>query len=238
MAASFRVGDVLRLSCPYTPATVAGTSPDHISVRWPWWAVDPESDWIRWNGDVALVRSAASPEWADELFRTVPPAEGLRPGEHCRVGIPPTLVHVMAVHRFDPPLETGRLPRPRTHVVVLPAGRSQDPMREEQGYEIDPDDDIPIRIELVFRPYAFLQSGDELVDRNERAWSFHGPWDWYAFDGGAPGTPAWPLTLLARDGTADPDAAAVIGRATADGSHAQELDRWKALTGAEPAPAR
>jgi hypothetical protein len=90
------------------------------------------------------------------------------------------------VQDFEPPLETGRLPRPRTYVVVLREGQSQDPTLEEQGYEIDPDDDIPIRIDLVFRPYSFLHPGDELVDQNERAWSFNGPWDWNAFDGGEP----------------------------------------------------
>ncbi|MFI7081611.1 hypothetical protein ACIBO1_30375 [Micromonospora sp. NPDC049903] len=77
---------------------------------------------------------------------------------------------------------TGRLPRPRTHVVVLREGQSYDPTCDEQGYEIDPDDDIPIRLDLVFRPYPFLDIGDELADSDGRAWRFDGPWDWYAFD--------------------------------------------------------
>jgi hypothetical protein len=118
---------------------------------------------------------------------------------------------------------------------VLRAGQSQDPTLEEQGYELDPDDDIPMRIDLVFRPYSFLLTGDELVDHHERAWRFDGPWDWYAFDRGKPGIPAWPLTLLTRSGAVDPHAAAVISLATNEGSHQQELARWKALAKAEPA---
>ncbi|TYB39809.1 hypothetical protein FXF50_05430 [Micromonospora sp. AP08] len=234
MEAIFRTGDVLRLSCPYTPALVTGTSGSDVFVRWPWWKADSECEWIRWNGDVALPRRPGSHDWGQELFRTDPAPDGLQPGDQCLVGIPPALVHITEVQHFDPPLETGRLPRPRTYVVVLPEGQSQDPRLDEQGYEIDPDDDIPIRVDLVFRPYSFLHAGDELVDQHERAWRFDAPWDWYAFDRGEPSTPAWPLTLLTRGGTFASNVAGAIAQATSASSHEEELARWKALTKAEP----
>ncbi|MGW7424878.1 hypothetical protein ACWGJB_33420 [Streptomyces sp. NPDC054813] len=206
-----------------------------MSIEWPWWSVDPDCDWIHWNGEVALAHDPTSHDGQDGLFRTTPPPDHLTPGAPCQVGIPPTLVHVIAVDRFDPPLETGRLPRPHRHVVVLRTGHSHDPEREEQGHEIDPDDDIPITLDLVFRPYACLTPGDEVADAAGRAWSFDTPWDWHPFDGATPDEPRWPLTLLTRDGhPADPYPAAAVTDATKTGSHHEELARWSELAQATP----
>ncbi|GIJ23920.1 hypothetical protein Vlu01_45440 [Micromonospora lutea] len=58
-----RVGDVLRISCPFTPTVVTGLDEAYVSVRWPWWEIDPDADGVRWNGEVALGR--ADP---DELY--------------------------------------------------------------------------------------------------------------------------------------------------------------------------
>ncbi|GAA0229419.1 hypothetical protein GCM10009527_027430 [Actinomadura nitritigenes] len=229
----FRPGDVLRISCPFTEVTVSAVHPYNVSVRWPWWQVDPDSDFFHWNGDVALPR-ASSMDAEREFFTTIPDTEALAAGDRCKVGIPPTIVHVMSVERFDPPLETGRLPRPHRHVVVLHHGESEDPDAEFQGYIIDPDDDQPIAMDLVFRPYAFLRPDDELADAAGRAWRFVAPWDWRPFDGGT-GTPVWPLTLLYRDG-AEPSAASLnaVAQATSMGSHTEQLARWQRLTGAHP----
>lgn len=77
---------------------------------------------------------------------------------------------------------------------------------------------MPVRLALVFRPYSFLEIGDEVADREGRAWLFGGPWDWSPF-GSSPGlAPAWPLTLITRGGGADPDASAAIGQATVSGA--------------------
>ncbi|MFD7606647.1 hypothetical protein ACFWAN_40450 [Streptomyces mirabilis] len=151
------------------------------------------------------------------------------------MGIPATVVHVQAVHHFDPPLVTGMLPRPASYVEVLQQGETHDPDLEDQGYTIDPAGSEPIRIELVFRPYAFLELGDEVADRNGRAWRFDAPWDWHPFDGEQSGTPAWPLTLLSRHGEPTPKEAEAVARATGVGSHADELERWSGLTLARPA---
>ena len=229
----YRPGDVLRLECPFSEVTVTAASQFHVSLRWPWWEIDTAADGIEWNGDVALPTSADH-SWGDAYFRTMPPEDFLKAGDRCLVGIPPTVVHVLAIHRFDPPLETGWLPRPASYLDVLRQGKSYDARIEEQGYQFDPVGGEPIQLELLFRPFAFLETGDEVVDRDGRAWKFDAPWCWHPFDGGRPSTPAWPLDLIFREGGPTPEAAMAVAAATATGRHANELARWVELTHAEP----
>ncbi|ALV50103.1 hypothetical protein ABZ588_01590 [Streptomyces althioticus] len=227
----YRSGDVLSLECPFTETAVTGVTRYYVSVRWPWWEVDPQAENIRWNGERALPTPAAH-EW--EVFRTEPAETALKPGDTCLVGIPATVVHVQAVHRFDPPLVTGMLPRPASYLEVLRRGETHDPCLEDQGCTIDPVGGEPLRIELVFRPYAFLEPGDEVADRDGRAWRFDAAWNWCPFDGEQSGTPAWPLTLLFRRGEPTPKETEEVTRATSAGSHADELERWSELTRARP----
>lgn len=246
-AGDFRVGDVLSVACPFTPARVErGVSWDHVSVRWPWWCIDTDSDFIHWNGIVALgvaKGGRVAPEVEAELFRTDPPPEHLKAGDICRVGVPPTVVHVTAVDRHDPPLETGRLPRPQLSVTVLRRGLSYREFPDEShlngsGYTIHPGDGIPFSFELLMRPYAFLRPDDEVADAAGRAWRFDGPWDWTAFDGAGTGPgPEWPLILLTRAGApcSVPDAEAVAA-GTATGSHQDTVRHWMSLTEASPTP--
>ncbi|MGW4892513.1 hypothetical protein ACWEQL_09630 [Kitasatospora sp. NPDC004240] len=238
----FRVGDVLSVACPFTPARVErGVTWDHLGVVWPWWRPDPDSA-SHWNGVVALSVDLRTREWAEtELFRTDPPPERLEAGDPCLLGVPPTVVHVTEVDRFDPPWDTGWLPRPELRVEVLPRGVSDREVpegSEDEGpcFEIHPGDGIPFTFELLFRPYGFLRPGDEVADAAGRALRFDGPWEWHAFDGdGAPAGPEWPLTLLTRDGTpAGPADAAEVAGATAAGSHGETLRRWTRLTDATP----
>ncbi|MBG0852046.1 hypothetical protein I2W78_09355 [Streptomyces spinoverrucosus] len=246
----FRVGDVLTVACPFTPTRVAGgVERDHVSLEWPWWRPDPDSRFFHWNGVVALGAEALRPDartrsWDEmELFRTDPAPEHLKPGDMCRVGVPPTVVHVTAVDHFDPPLETGWLPRPRLAVTVLPRGLScrEVPADSEvngTGYEIHPGDGTPFTFDLLFRPYAFLQPGDEVADASGRAWRFDGAWDWYAFDGeDTREGPEWPLALLTRSGTpCDAQQTAAVSDATASGSHRETHLHWTRLTDATPTP--
>ncbi|MFJ5924662.1 hypothetical protein ACIQF6_18885 [Kitasatospora sp. NPDC092948] len=202
-------------------------------MRWPWWEVDTSADGIEWNGEVALP-TPADDGWSGGYFRTRPAEETLKAGDRCSVGIPAAVVHVLAVHHFDPPLETGWLPRPGTYLDVLRQGESYDAGLEEQGHRIDPDGGVPFRLELLFRPFAFLETGDEVVDRDGRAWRFDAPWHWTPFDGEGPSAPSWPLALLFRNGEPAPEAVSAVAAATASGSHADELGRWVELTRAEP----
>ncbi|MEU2129024.1 hypothetical protein [Streptomyces sp. NPDC018352] len=234
-SARFRPDDVLELECPFTGTTVTNASRYHVSVRWPWLEVDSGAESFRWNGERAL----PTPEAREcELFRSEPVETALKAGDTCRVGIPPTVVHVVEVHHFDPPLVTGMLPRPACYLDVLPQGETRDPELEDQAYAFDPAGGEPIGVRLLFRPYAFLEPGDEVADRDGRAWRFDAAWDWHPFDGAGPGAPAWPLALLFRGGEPAPEEAAAVGRATAAGSHAEELERWTALTLASPATGR
>ncbi|WP_230329408.1 hypothetical protein [Nocardia aurantiaca] len=235
MAFEYRVGDILELSCPFTEARVTELTADDVHVEWPWWAVDPDSDGVRWNGVVALAAGPDTLGWDREVFRIQPAAGELAPDAVCRIGIPPTVVHVIAVRNLDPPRVTGWLPRPRREVVCLRAGQSLDAALADQGSAFDPEDDIPRRVELLFRPYAFLEIGDEVADSGGRAWRFRGAWDWQPFDGAEPAAPTWPLLLLTRDGDSDDAAAVDVTEATLAGSHDEELARWNDLAGLTPA---
>lgn len=252
-AEDIRPGDVLSVACPFTPADVvrgAASDRDHLAVRWPWWEIDESRTYGHWNGVVALavVREKGGPFRPDaevEMFRTDPPAEELAAGDRCRVGIPPTVVHVTDVERHDPPLETVWLPRPTRTVTVLRRGLSyceypDGSHLDGSGYTLHPGDGIPYAFELVLRPYAALLADDEVADAAGRAWRFNGPWDWTAFDGDSYGAaPVWPLTLLARAGAPrspdDPEARAVAA-STAHGSHEETVRTWTALTEASPTP--
>ncbi|MFG2350651.1 hypothetical protein [Streptomyces phaeochromogenes] len=217
-----------------------------MSVRWPWWDIDVGSDFVHWIGIVALgVNSGGrvAPEVEAELFQTDPPPEQLKAGDFCPVGAPPTVVHVTAVDHLDPPLETGRLPRPQLTVAVLRHGLSYREFPEEShldgtGYTLHPGDGIPFTFDLLMRPYAALLPGDEVADAAGRAWRFEGPWDWTAFDGAPTGEgPEWPLVLLTRAGMpcSDLDTEAVAA-STAIGSHQETVRRWMSLTDASPTP--
>ncbi|CCK24916.1 hypothetical protein BN159_0537 [Streptomyces davaonensis JCM 4913] len=230
----FRPGDVLRLECPFTETTVTSVCGSYVAVRWPWNEVDPQAQGFGWNGDHALP-TPDSYEWDRSYFRTRPAEITLKPGDTCQVGMEPTIVHVTSVHHFDPPMVTGLLPRPACYLEALKQGESHDPDLEDQGYALDPVGGEPISIELLFRPYAFLHVGDEIGDQDGRAWRFDGAWVWHAFDGDRPSTPAWPLTLLFRNGEPpSPEDTAAVAQATETGNHEEELRRWTALTLARP----
>ncbi|MFI2380149.1 hypothetical protein ACH5AO_34645 [Streptomyces sp. NPDC018964] len=164
---------MLSVACPFTPARVErGLAWDCVSVRWSWWAIDTGSDFLHWNGIVALgVNSGgpASPEVEVELFRTDPPPEQLKAGDICRVGVPPTVVHMTAVDHHEPSLETGRLPRPHLTVRVLRRGLScrefpDGSHLDGTGYTLRPGGGIPFVFDLLMRPYASLCPSDEVAD--------------------------------------------------------------------------
>ena len=243
----FRVGDVLSVACPFTLARVErGLRWNEVAVRWPWWEIDTENEFAHWNGIVALsVKSggSTSPEVDTELFRTDPPPEHLEAGDFCRVGVPPTLVHVTDIAHHDPPLQTPWLPHPTRTVTLLRRGLSYQEFPDEthldgSGYGIHPGDGIPFTFELLMRPYAFLQLGDEVADADGRAWRFDGPWDWAPFDGEPPGAgPMWPLALLTRSGSPrSAEDSETVAASTASGSHQETVRSWMAMTDASPTP--
>ncbi|MGW1540114.1 hypothetical protein ACWCPM_07580 [Streptomyces sp. NPDC002309] len=243
----FRVGDVLSVACPFTVARVErGVTWDHVSVRWPWWEIDADNEFGHWNGIVALGVAGGgrvAPEVEAELFRTDPPPDQLKAGDRCRVGVPPTVVHVTAVEDHDPPLETVWLPHPTRSVTVLRQGLSYREFPDGShldgsGYTVHPGDGIPFTFDLLMRPYACLRVGDEVADAVGRAWTFDGPWDWTPFDGEPAGPgPEWPLVLLTRAGTpCAAEEAEAVAASTASGSHQETVRAWMSLTEASPTP--
>jgi hypothetical protein len=183
----------------------------------------------------------------------------LRVGQRCRVGIPPTVSHVVEIEILDAPEDTSMLPPPSGWLTLLPAGASFDPTDREPCVDMEliaawegdgptPGVELaePIRMELVFRPYAVLADGDVVTDADGRRWRFEVPYWWQELDPTGQGwltprwigAPAWPLTLAAAIGAADPARSAALAAATASGSHALEVARWRELTRAEPVPLR
>ncbi len=219
------------MSCPFTETRVNELTNDEVVVEWPWWTADPDSGGVPWNGLRALPAGPGVPGWDREVFRIRPRAADLDVGANCHVGIPPTALHVIEIRHFDPPQETGWLPRPHRTIECRRVGQQFEPGATDS---FDPDDGIPRRIELRFRPYAFLEPGDEVADAQARVWRFETAWDLRPFDGRAGAAPAWPLMLLTRHGDGDDDAAAVdVVEATQTGSHHEELARWAELAGLE-----
>ncbi|MEW5354868.1 hypothetical protein [Streptomyces sp. 16-176A] len=118
-----------------------------MSIEWPWGDVDPDSRY-GWDGRFALPVEPDGREWS--LFRTEQDPRGLEPDDTCLAGIPETLVHVIDVGRYDPPMDTGRLPRPHTLLIVLPVDRPGSAVGgEDEGDTIELDSAAPIVRERV-----------------------------------------------------------------------------------------
>jgi hypothetical protein len=246
----FRSGDVLRVSLLFVDTTVIDATESAVTLRWPW-RRNGRSLWL--GAEFTFSLEEPNRSW---LYRTEPPLRALRAGQRCRVGIPPTLVYVLLVDRLDVPQDTGMLPQPSGWLVTLPAGVSFDPS-EPVGLLLEliaawgPDGPTPgvelvepIRMELVFRPYAFLADGDVVIDAGGCRWRFEVPYWWRQLDGRGEagprgeGAPDWPLRLSSEDGESDPMRAAEVAAATVTGSHAGQMARWRELARAEPVPVR
>ncbi|NNN37501.1 hypothetical protein HLK59_45685 [Streptomyces sp. S3(2020)] len=149
----YRVGDILRVTCPWTPAEVAGVTGRYAVLVWPWAEIDPESR-FGWDGRVAVPTDPDSPERWQDVFRTEPKPWLLSAGDTCLVGVPETLVRVLDIDHHDPLADRGWLPRPHTTLVVAHLDQPQEPMwpeEEGEGFTIDPGSFAPLTLELVSR---------------------------------------------------------------------------------------
>ncbi|MBY8876048.1 hypothetical protein [Actinacidiphila acidipaludis] len=114
---------------------------------------------------------------------------------------------------------------------MLRHGQSFDPELDDQGCVLYPGGQEPMELGLLFRPYAFMEAGDEVADADGATWRFAHPWSWRSPQGQS-GVPVWPLALRTRGGRrveGEPVVSATVG-----GSHEGEEDTWRGLTGAEP----
>ena len=247
----FRPGDVLAVSAPFVDTVATSVSGTEAILRWPWRRADPDSISGWTGGEFGFPFR----EQHKTLYRTEPPLEELRAGQRCRVGIPPTLLHVVEIETLDAPEDTSMLPRPSGWLTLLPAGTAFDPTDRDRCIDVElvaawePDGPTPgvelvepIRMELVFRPYAFLADGDVVIDAGGRRWRFEVPYWWRQLDGqrGAgpreEGAPDWPLRLASEDSEPDPVRDAEVASATATGSHIDQMACWRELARAEWVP--
>ncbi|WP_327001905.1 hypothetical protein OHA72_43295 [Dactylosporangium sp. NBC_01737] len=224
-AAAYRAGDVVAVSCPWTPTVATRRDRYHAAVRWPWARLDSESQFFRPDGTFAFPVEASADAWWPYQLR--PPASELRDGDPCAVGIPPLRCYVVRSQRYDPPREDGFLPRLAESIALLPVGSG-----DAEAADVWLGRGEPLELRLLHRPYASLRPGDLVSDAEGRWLRFVPPFVFY--DAGRRTTPAWPLTLLSQDGDAAPKDA--IAAATATGDHAGEVARWLAAAEA-PYPA-
>ncbi len=208
-----RVGDVVAVSCPWTPAVATGRDEDHAFVRWPWTRAGREVV-------VALPVDESGAWWPYQLR---PPASQLGEGVPCAVGIPAARCYVVRSGRLDPPDVTES-------VALLPAGSGW-----AKAADVRLGGDEPIEVRLLHRAYAALHPGDGVDDADGRRLRFVPPFGFFA--AARRTAPKWPLTLVARDGVAPPPAAvAAVSRSTSGtGGHRGEVERWLAA-GAVPYP--
>jgi hypothetical protein len=144
-AAGYAVGDTLRISCEAFDSRVVGTTPTRILVAWPWFEVDEESE-NRWNGSRGFPRDPEHYAWGNTPWRVEPDPSELGTGDPCFVGMPPTLVRVMTIVRYDPPADFGFLPRPEVALGLCMIDMLDE---EEAGFTLYLDSGEPIEIEVV-----------------------------------------------------------------------------------------
>lgn len=157
-----------------------------------------------WRGQLCFDRDPDHPD-AGWLFQFDPSLKVLQTGDRCRVGIPPTIVHVLEVFSWWFPRKWSADPPASLAVHVLPCGVPHDVGRDDLIDSLRPYEREPIRAELLFRPYPYLRGLDVVADQQGRRWTFCAPWWWVELDHddarqGLPAPlagPAWPLTLLA-----------------------------------------
>jgi hypothetical protein len=211
-------------------------------VRWPWLRAYRLGG-HDWDGRVGFDFE----EWHVTPFRVEPDPTTLRPGDRCRVGIPPTLTHVLEVHAWYPDRDMGWLPGESVLLTLLPPGVAHSLANVEQAFGLNPYGPEPVRVELLLRPYGFLEDLDVVADRDGRRWEFVRPYWWVELDRddqrqGPPealAAPTWPLALLGRRGGVEPTPAQTeaVARATAAGSHEEEVAGWSRRTAVEPVAA-
>jgi hypothetical protein len=237
-------GDVLVVACEAQEAEVVHVDDDTVVLEWPW--VD------RAAGDrrVALLVDAAHRDHSWSLWRFDPdPAQISDTGCRVRVSVPPTVVHACYDEVVLTADERSSRQPPPDHaiaVAVLPHGvsecRATTDGPVDQRILLYPWGPEPFTMALVHRPYPWLQDGDEVLDSTGGRWAFYKPLWWVGVDDQRADTkplaaPMWPLSLVERHGSPPSESAALaVAAGTATGSHDQEVEAWRAASGADLIP--
>lgn len=239
-----RRGDVLRIRCTAGYQRIRSVDGGSASFLWPWQPGTQPPVVVALpvgRGDTGANRPT--------LYRYTPDPTTtvVKAGDRIRVDIPPTVVHVCYTTEEWAASDQNAGRRPTAHdasITVLPYGVTDSVLTHSEGsnprIQLRPWAGNPITIDLLVRPYPALEDFDEVVDADGRTWTYALPLDWHqdALDeeGRDPRNPAprWPLTLTARHGLPPtPDEARAVAEATSTGSHEEELERWRALSGAD-----
>ncbi|MFJ2008010.1 hypothetical protein [Streptomyces chartreusis] len=243
---SIRRGDVLRIRSTAGYQRISSIVDGVATLPWPW---QPGTQPF---ATVALPvdRGNMSTEHPT-LYRFTPDptTTTVKTHDSIRVDIPPTVVHVCFTTEEWRPSDQEADRRPADHdasITVLPHGVTESfrthAKENDPRIQLRPWAGDPITIDLIFRPYPMLEDFDEVTDADGRAWAYALPLDWRQTapedEARYPRTlsPRWPLTLTERHGRPPtPDEARAVAEETVTGSHEDELQRWRAASGAEPA---
>ncbi|GAB3828582.1 hypothetical protein ACFPIJ_56360 [Dactylosporangium cerinum] len=212
----FRSGDVLRLDCPPADTIVTAEHEDRLTVEHPW------QPGMLWSLPRRPNTTSSGDNWTP--VRIEPGPETLGVGDACRVGIPAVAVYLVEAYTSTPRRST----RPVAWMAAWPAG-----VRPLGGYgrydePLDPYE-LPVRVVLVHRGYAYLAPGERVVDADGTELDFHPPLLFLHPDADVRDNTRWPVAQVPRwplrrvDGT-------VIGE-TASGCHDEEADAWEAASG-------
>lgn len=232
-----RAGDVVRMSCPPAIADLLHVDPHFVILRWPW----PRTrlDGSPLTREVYVLRDLTCR--IPGLWHYDPdPADpgALRIGDQITVNASGD-VWV----RYTP---TGY----SRDLGVLPQGVPLSQAGEPGSYQdrriiIDPFEGEPWTVQLLHRPYPWLEDGDVVLDANARRWMFCLPPAWVCLENGASATsltrrPQIPLQLLygRHDDPPNVEHVTLVAQASNDFHGClQELFDWGDAAGADPVPA-
>lgn len=148
-AGGHTVGELIRISCKPENTRINRVTPHYIMLQWPWRSIDPESRRVRWSGEVALPRDPDHFEWHNTPWRVEADTLELQVGDIALVAIVPVTVRIRRIHRHDPPIKLGWLPRPEIALGVCFLG---DEDKQEAGFLLHRPTAEPIVIERVDEP--------------------------------------------------------------------------------------
>ncbi len=236
-ALTVRAGDVVRMSCAPAVADILHVDPHFVILRWPW----PRTrfDGSPMTREVYVLRDRTCRIPGLWQYDPDPADPGpLRIGDQITVSAGGT-VWV----RYTPSGQSRDL-------GVLPQGVSLAQAGEPGSYQdrriiVDPYEGEPWTVQLLHRPYPWLDDGDVVLDANTRRWTFYLPPAWVCLEDGASATsltrrPQIPLRLLYGrhdDPPATEDIAAVSQSSNNFAGCLQELVDWCDAAGADPVPA-
>ena len=142
-AAQIRPGAVLRLWADPITAEIAQIDNSYV-LRTVAVGAD-RSELVVWlDRRTGLPRHDDHPDWFNTPWRFVD--EPGKVGSMCSLYVPATVVVVRESRRYDPPLDTGSLPRPALLLGVCPPHLCD---IEVAGYGIWFESDEPIQVEIM-----------------------------------------------------------------------------------------